>query len=195
MINIPLTEQESIIGKRLRVTNPQHCSSDWVEGKIFFYDLKTGKHAIVYDDDTIVCVHLKTLDYEWKNDQGQKAVEKLDLKTGEVLETFRSISDAASSISGASGGNLSAVIRGNSMSSYGFFWRYKGSSVLPPKPKRKKKICQICLNTGRVIETFDSIVDAGNAVGIATPGISYCCNGRNSAKSAGGFGWQFAIEN
>lgn len=194
MIKSPQREEESIIGKRLRVKNPENCNSDWIDGQIHSYDTKTGKHEIIYDNDTAVHVYLKDLDYEWKNDQGQKAIEKLDLETGEVLESFNSISDAAASIPGASTTRLTAVCKGRYQSSSGFFWRYKGSQNFPTKSKPKKRVEQLCLQTGNVLATFDSIVAAGKAVGITTPGISYCCNGRNNSKSAGGFGWRFTIE-
>lgn len=184
---------EEIIGKRLRVQQPGN-RDEWLEGKISSFHSKTGKHEILFDCGTIERHNLEDIRYEWKNDQGQKPVEQLDLKTGQVLATFDSISNAAASVGASEPGHIVAVCMGRYKSSGGFFWRYKGSGALPPKPKAKRKVEQLCLKTGRVIATFDTITSAGKAVGVTTPGISYCCNGRNGSKSAGGFGWRFAKE-
>ena len=182
---------EEIIGRRLRVKQTGNAH-EWLEGKINAFDSDTGRHEILYDNGTIEHCKLSEIVYKWKNDQGQKAVEQLDLKTGEVIATFSSMADAIDHLGdSASKSHISAVCTGRCKSSSGFFWRYKGSDALPPKEIVKRKVEQFCLKTGRVIATHDSITAAGKAVGITTPGISYCCNGRNNSKSAGGFGWRF----
>lgn len=190
---------EKVVRKRLRVQQqpkPGNDDGEWLEGKIQAYHLSTGEHEILYDCGTVSRHRLGDITFEWKNDQGQKPVEQLDLKTGELLATFNSISDAATSvgISATARNHIYAVCTGRYRSSAGFFWRYKGSDALPPKPKGPRKVQQLCLKTGRVLATFESISAAGRALGITTPGISYCCNGRNHMKSAGGFGWRFAKE-
>lgn len=188
------SEEEKVVGKRLRVNQPDD-NHEWLEGKIAAFNVETGKHEILFDSGRVKHADLNDLDYEWKNDQGQKPVEKLDLKTGQVLATFASTSAAAC----ASGdltraSRIVAVCGGRYKSSHGFFWRYKGSENLPRKPKGRRRIEQLCLKSGRVMASFDTIRAAGEAVGITTPGISYCCNGRNGSKSAGGYGWRFAVE-
>lgn len=182
-------EGMEFVGKRLRIHQPG--GDDWLEGQLTSYDADSKEYQVVYDCGKIEHRKLDDLSFEWKNDQGQKPVEKLDLKTGKVLLTFNSLSEAAKSVNSL-GTSIHAVCAGRCRSAKGFFWRYKGSDAMPPKPKGRRKIEQLCLKTGRVLATFDSIQDAGKAVGITTPGISYCCNGRNGSKSAGGFGWRFA---
>jgi len=187
----PKSAEEEMVGKRLRVQQPGN-RDEWLEGKVEDFHSETGKHEILFDNGTMEQHKLEDIRYEWKNDQGQKPVEQLDLKTEKILATFNSISDAAASLSLSNSGGISRVCMGQCRSSSGFFWRYKGSDALPPKPKGKRKVEQLCLATGQVVvATFDSITAAGKAIGITTPGISYCCNGRNSSKSAGGFGWRF----
>jgi hypothetical protein len=199
MVTERKSKEEEVIGRRLRVQQPG-IGDEWLEGKINAFDPETGRHAILYDSGTIEYHVLEDIYYEWKNDQGQKPVEKLDLKTGKVLATFDSVTDAAASVSlpgistHVNTGLVARVCRKQQRSSCGFFWRYKGSDDLPskrPKSKAKRSVEQLCFQTGRVLGTFDSIAAAGKAVGITTPGISYCCNGRNGSKSAGGFGWRF----
>lgn len=192
LLKAPIRAEETLINKRIRVFRPDD-EHDWLDGQITAFVAPTGKHEITFDSGTVVYHHLTSIKYEWKNDQGQKPVEQLDLKTGKVLGTFESISAAAKHINAPETvTRITAVCQGKYKSSGGFFWRFKGSDAMPTRSKSKRKVQQLCLKTGRVLATFDSIREAGAAVGITTPGISYCCNGRNGSKSAGGFGWQFA---
>mmetsp|Transcript_17504 Transcript_17504/g.43015 ORF Transcript_17504/g.43015 Transcript_17504/m.43015 type:complete len:768 (-) Transcript_17504:777-3080(-) len=191
ILSTPLNSNDAVIGKRLRI---KQGDDNWLEGKVKSFCSSSGDHEIVFDCGTIERHCLAHIEYEWKNDQGQKPIEQLDSKTGEILNTFDSIADAARSIPNGVGSRISLVLVGTYKSSHGYFWRYKGSTALPRKKKGRQKINQLCLKTGRVIATFDTISDAGKAVGITTPGISYCCHGRNGAKSAGGFGWRFHKE-
>ncbi|CAJ1960340.1 unnamed protein product [Cylindrotheca closterium] len=187
----PLSSGEAVVGKRLRI---KQGDGKWLEGKIKSFRSDSGEHEIEFDSGKTERHRLEHLEYEWKNDQGQKPIEQLDLQTGQILNTFDSISDASRGIEDASASRITAVCKGRYNSAHGYFWRYKGSTALPRKNKGRRKIDQLCLKTGRVIATFDTITDAGKAVGITTPGISYCCNGRNGSKSAGGFGWKFSTE-
>lgn len=191
LLREPKRAEEVMVGKRLRVQ--QLGNIEWLEGKIDAFYYETGEHTILYDNGSVERRKLEDTQYEWKNDQGQKPVEQLGLKTGDVLATFDSISDAATSV-GCRAGNITGVCTGQYRSSSGFFWRYKGSDALPPKPKQKRQVEQLCLESGQVLATFDSISAAAKFIGITSPGISYCCNGRNGSKSAGGFGWRFVTE-
>jgi len=185
-----LSWDEALIGKRLRVK--QAADNEWLEGKITSFCSDSGEHEILFDCGRIERRRLEDIEYEWKNDQGQKPVEQLDLQTGQIMASFESISHATRSIPNGNASRITAVCTGRYKSANGFFWRYKGSTEMPKKKKGRRKIDQLCLKTGRVIATFDTIRAAGKAVGITTPGISYCCNGRQNSKSAGGFGWRFS---
>ena len=193
MLKEQKSAEETVVGKRLRVQQAVG-GNEWLEGKIVAFHSNTGKHEILLDCGITKYYKLKEIKYEWKNDQGQKPIEQLDLKTGEVLATFDSISDALAHVGSDSVSAISSVLNGHQPSRFGYFWRYKGSNALPRKLKTKRKVEQLCLKTGKVIAAHDSITAAGKAVGITTPGISYCCNGRNGSKSAGGYGWRFAAE-
>ena len=59
-----------------------------------------------------------------KRDFSKRVVEQLDLKTGNVLNTFESLSAAARAVNGDSS-YLSKVCRGIQKSSKGFGWRFK----------------------------------------------------------------------
>jgi hypothetical protein len=61
---------------------------------------------------------------------GKLAIEQLDLRTGEVLATFPSISDATAKY-GLSRAAISQQLHGRAKSCKGFFWRTVGSTDLP----------------------------------------------------------------
>jgi len=190
-LSVPKTTEEKFVGKRLRV---RKRDEGWIEGRINAFINDTGNHEIIYDCGFIERVALRDLQYEWKNDNGQKAIEKLDLKTGKVLQAFSSITEAAASVGGIKISSIVAVCKGKYLSSSGFFWRYKGANVLPTSYQNKRKVQQLCLTTGLVINTFESIATAAKAVGINSSGISYICNGNIGHNSAGGFGWKFKVK-
>ncbi|CAB9504040.1 expressed unknown protein [Seminavis robusta] len=195
MLREKATAQEEVLGKRLSIRQPAGSEFEWLEGKINAFNSQAGKFEILYDSGETIHCRLEDIQYKWKNDSGQKPVEQLDLKTGQVLASFQSLSEASASLDPpCHPTRIAAVCHGRVRAAHGFFWRFQGSSNQPRKIKGRRKIEQLCLKTGRVLGTFDTITAAGKAVGITTPGISYCCNGRNSSKSAGGFGWRFSNE-
>lgn len=57
--------------------------------------------------------------------------------------------------------------------------------------KKYKRVEQISLKTGNILNTFDSIIEATKYVGLARgASISACCLGKRA--KAGGFGWRYA---
>mmetsp|Transcript_22545 Transcript_22545/g.62654 ORF Transcript_22545/g.62654 Transcript_22545/m.62654 type:complete len:838 (+) Transcript_22545:42-2555(+) len=191
MLKKKKSPSEAAVGRRIRVRRPDDVH-EWLDGTISCFDSATNQHEIMFDAGMVEYHNLKALKFEFKNDNGEKPVEQLDLQTGKVLRTFDSCTSAEASLAGVKGLTIQAVCKGDNRSSGGFFWRFKGSSALPRKMKGRRTIEQLSLETGKVLATFDTITEAGKAVGITTPGISYCCNGRNGSKSAGGYGWRFA---
>lgn len=57
--------------------------------------------------------------------------------------------------------------------------------------KHKRAVAQLDMQTGKLINQFDSIIGAGRNTGINAKHISACCNGNR--KSAGGFIWKHVI--
>ena len=183
---------EKLVGKRLRIR--RNYNSEWLVGKVHAFSRETGKFTILFDFGELdEEVDLETATFEWTNDQGQKRVEQICIETGQVRHTYDSITDAARDLD-ISASRISSVLTGRSMTCQGFFWRFHGSDALPPKRQIQRSVKQLCLETGRVLATHKSIQEAAKTMGIASPGISYCCNGRNGSKSAGGFGWEFSKE-
>jgi predicted GIY-YIG superfamily endonuclease len=74
------------------------------------------------------------LQFEHQKDEHvfSRAVEKISLESGEVLESFTSISEAAAMTDKASRSTIITVMKGKGRSSGGFFWREVGTDTLPP---------------------------------------------------------------
>ena len=60
-------------------------------------------------------------------------------------------------------------------------------SVLPYENRMLRKVAQIDLNSGEIVNTYSSITEAERVAN--TNNISNCCNNKN--KSSGGYGWVF----
>ena len=183
-----VSEEWHVLGKRICVQ--RRGKSEMREGTVKSYGSESKRYTILFDSGEDATVNLKKATFDWKNDQGQKRVEQLCLKTEEVLRVFDSISEAAHEC-GCATSRISAVLAGKRNASHGFFWRYHGSSALPSKGGQRS-VEKLCLKTERLLATYNSIQEAAKDVGITSSRISYCCNGRNGSKSAGGFRWRFA---
>lgn len=118
----------------------------------------------------------------------------VDLKTGAVVATFPSITQA-SKATGAHRSRIRRVIQKEQKSCGGFFWREVGSGrCLAPSDARGNvttAVEQICLESGKVLDTFNSVAKAkrsqrssGNAAG----DIESLLSGKK--RSAGGFLWR-----
>ena len=126
----PVHSNEAVIGKGLRI---KQVDGDWLEGQIKSFRSESDEHEIAFDCGQSERHYLGNIEYEWKNDQGQKPIEQLGLQTGQILNIFDSISDATRCVQDASITGITAVCKNRCISAHGYFWRYKGSPVLPRK--------------------------------------------------------------
>jgi len=119
-----------------------------------------------------------------------KAVEQIDVVTGEIVATFPSQSDAERQLK-VSSGNISSVCHGKRDIAYGYFWRFKGSGRLPAQPKatHPKPVQQLDMATGKVVATFASQSEAERALNVSAGNISSVCHGKR--ESAYGYIWRF----
>jgi hypothetical protein len=117
-------------------------------------------------------------------------IEQICLQTGKLLQRFDSVSEAAK----LTGFNYSKIRASMGQVSDGFFWRVEGSTALPshleepthanvfvegeynarkcarssmyrPPGRPGMKIEQICLQTGKLLQRFDSISEAAKLTG------------------------------
>lgn len=120
-----------------------------------------------------------------------KEVAQLDLKTGEVIETFRSCNEAERQ-TGINAGNIAAVCNGKCRSFKGYGWRYTGNGCTKTNPKLGRKRSQVEVfdrDTGKVVGTFKNCAKTAEYLGVSNVAVSRCCNGIiNSVK---GYGCRF----
>ena len=62
--------------------------------------------------------------------------------------------------------------------------KHSENAGIPPK-----KVCQIALITGEVLNIYNSIAEAGKSLNIKKDNISSVC--KNKRKSCGGYGWKY----
>lgn len=133
--------------------------------------------------------------------QEEKAVEKIDPKTLQVVATYSSLREAGEKCN-CSWTAIQAAANGKHNSSCGFYWRYVGDTTkifqkTNHTQSQKTPVIQLDYNTLEEIQRFESATAAAKALGKNTgkPGscITAACRGRT--KSAYGFKWKYADNN
>jgi hypothetical protein len=121
----------------------------------------------------------------------EREVEQLDRSTGEVIDTFKSMNDAARQ-TGINQGSISLVCNGYIKQSGGYGWRY----AKPYTPRKVKQVEQYNLKTGKVIARYESSYDAARHLDLgrtkvtsAGRRIKECCE--EIRKSYKGFGFRY----
>lgn len=117
----------------------------------------------------------------------RKVVLQIDLETGNVINEFPSIQQAAKLINGNARG-ISLACHGKCRQSKGYGWQFKDNPM--PYVKNTSFYCpvaQIEIETNKVINTYNSIKEAENATN--SRHISDCCRGKQ--KVANGYKWKY----
>lgn len=131
----------------------------------------------------------------------KKPVEKRDKDTFELLQTYKSVSDAARDIDEMHYESIRKNIckccaKDKQVHEvYGFRWNYVGEDIDTIKrgEKRKKSVYMCDKITHNILQKFDSAKDAGNYLHkINGSQITACCRGH--IKSAYGYFWQYVEE-
>lgn len=123
---------------------------------------------------------------------GIKSVNKINLKTGEILQSYKSIAIAARENNLNPSGIGMVVIR-KKISCGGYGWQFvedKDKRYPLAKKTRARAILQIDKNSKQIIAEYKSVQDASIAVcGKITSSINTCCLG--VTKSSHGYIWMF----
>ena len=111
--------------------------------------------------------------------------------TGELIQTFETVKEAIGA-TGISQAPLYAALSNNRKTAGGYVWKYEGEpfDYIPKmkvtkaitKPNLRKRVCQYSLK-GQLINTFDSITEAANALNIQANAISQTMNGKRTAAN------------
>lgn len=88
---------------------------------------------------------------------------------GKFIREFASTKEASRAI-GGSAADISSCCHGRTNSMYGYYWRFKGDSNNNVGKAKWTRVTQYDLK-GRIIQTFDSIIDASEQTGITVSSI------------------------
>lgn len=123
-----------------------------------------------------------------------KKVCKIDKDTGEVLKTYKSITEAKEDTGAPS---IGRCCRGECHSSGGFKWiyledldKFNRDDFLKNKGVDNicKRVNKLDKNTNEILETYNSITEATADIGLKSSGsIRSCISGKK--KTAGGYKW------
>ncbi|WP_257206503.1 NUMOD1 domain-containing DNA-binding protein [Bacillus wiedmannii] len=126
---------------------------------------------------------------------GKKSVLKLSMD-GDILESFKSIKEAADSIS-VMEPVLNSALSGRIFSTGGFRWTYDGeANEIKNVQEREKVIIKTDIKkvkkyslSGDFIEEYESIKEAAKTISLTEEAIRKVCKGE--AISAGGYAWRY----
>ena len=116
----------------------------------------------------------------------RRVVEQIDISTGKVLKSYESVQAASEEI-GCDSSYLSRTCRKNKIA-FGYRWRYRNDMYVK-KDFASKPVCQVDLDTGRIINVFPSTLAAAKAIHGDSSYLSKVCRGIQ--KSSKGFGWKY----
>jgi hypothetical protein len=118
----------------------------------------------------------------------RKTVYMYDVDSGELLETFDCLDDAAASIR-ADKKSISRACLNVSNRYGGFYWSYEYKEpYVPNSDARKKEVIQMDME-GNIIAEYKSVAEASHLTGANKSSIAKCC--RKVNKSASGFSWKY----
>ena len=110
---------------------------------------------------------------------------------GEYVQTFSSMTDAGTTVEGASRKVIKRCCEGTGNTSGGYQWRYKGDpppGTITSYDSRKRQV-DCYTKEEEYICTYDSLVDAANDTGGDPRYIADCCKGKR--KTAAKLKWKY----
>jgi predicted transcriptional regulator len=99
--------------------------------------------------------------------KAKRAIDQIDIKTGEVIKTHESIEAAGRSLGLDSGSGIGIALRENRQSK-GFLWRYTGISK--EEQFEEQPVIKICCKTGEKTY-FKTIADSARDINISAPAL------------------------
>lgn len=119
-----------------------------------------------------------------KDNPMSERVHQINRKTGEIIATYDTMTQAAE-ILGIDRRGIGKACRGSKNKTYmGFVWEYADRDYIRPKanpmgrpPESAYKPVNLLDEEGNIIKTYESIQAAAEDTGCRANGISKCCNG------------------
>ena len=127
-------------------------------------------------------------------------IEQLDPVTGEIIQSFKTITEAERQ-TGIGGGGISNVLNGKQRHAGAYLWRRQGDPTTPElfeSPPTRRSISQavpieqLDPVSGKVIRSFESVKEASRETGIFNSNISAALNGQQ--LHAGAYVWRRKYE-
>lgn len=118
----------------------------------------------------------------------KKSVYQYSKQDGSLIATYSCLKEAASTVD-SSKQNISRACLSVTKEFSGYYWSYKDEEeILPIVDNRKRAVVQLNLN-GEIINSYGSIVEASETLGINKTSIAKVCRGERN--TAGGFIWKY----
>lgn len=120
----------------------------------------------------------------------KKKVFQFDKETGELINSFDSITEA-SMVIGCSKACISKSCLNENRTCHGYVWSYSSSIDFElVSDKRTKRVLMVSsLGSGKANQVFNSVAEASRATGLSKSSISRVCRGER--KQAGGYDWKY----
>lgn len=126
------------------------------------------------------------------NTNRRRAVCQYDLQTGQLINTYESLSAAAKAV-GVGTANISLACSGKAKNSGGYIWKYIDSDeeVDCSKHQKNKKHIRVSQfsKDGHLIATYYSIIEAARENNLDQSAISKACRGK--LQTVGGYIWKY----
>lgn len=131
---------------------------------------------------------------EGYNQLNKNIIEQVDLKTGEVINTFTSYAEAARAVHGQRSA-ICTCAHGKIPSAYGYSWRIQGvyikQSISVPTRGKKRAVIAYDLQ-GNKLATYESSAAAARDLGVESSAIGHVLKGRQ--KTCKGRVFRYADE-
>ena len=119
------------------------------------------------------------------------SVQKIDIKSGQVIKTYNSIREASDDTKITSS-NITMVCTGQRKTAGGYKWQYIDNKAMSHKKKKTKTIYMIDILSDKILKKFASVREASEKNGIYEGSIRKVCE--RNRRTAGGYIWRYADE-
>lgn len=134
--------------------------------------------------------------FEQPQPESVTIIYQIDLLSNRIISEYQSAVDAAQ-ILGVQVNSIYNCVGSSSQTSFNSRWVYKSDYesmkhllAKPVSPKGGRRVNQIDISTGKIINTFPSASEAKRSLNIPNAKIIECCRGNR--KVTAGFKWEYA---
>ena len=123
---------------------------------------------------------------------GMKSIVQIDINTGQKINEYDSITEAAKAVNGDTS-SITKACKGKLFAISGYLWCYSNQFenwVMPEYKKMNIPVHQIDANTNDIIKTYFNARQATEETGVQFQNIQKVCSGKRN--KAGGFVWRYA---